>query len=237
MDRTKQHKKRLSSQVQFLIMPLFIVVLTAVVLNASQDINESQQKLLRSIEQETLPQSIELTHLVVQLTQTFRDCNQLLGSTQGHPDEESIYLHGKVIVNQLHRIEKKAEQLFKRFNNQKLSDQFSQLFFIYQEQVMSAIEMASVDLSLAATKLDQAHDVIEKMDKNIEQLLLGSNDLIKTSVNQQLSLLEKERVALMALWFGLVLLAVGSYVLARYFSRVITLSKKEVKFFQARFFC
>jgi len=142
-----------------------------------------------------------LTHLVVQLTQTFRDCNQLLGSTQGHPDEESIYLHGKVIINQLHRIEKKSEQLFKRYNNEELSDQFRQLFFIYQGQVMTAIEMASVDLRLATTELERAHDVIQKMDKNIEQLLLGSNDSFKTTIHQQLAQLEKERAVLMALWF------------------------------------
>ncbi|MBT7576506.1 MAG: hypothetical protein HN642_05225, partial [Methylococcales bacterium] len=91
-------KWKLSLQAQFLLIPLVMVLLTAGLLYSRNVINASQSELLHTIENETLPKSIELTHLVVQLTQTLSDCNVLLRSAQSDRDEESVYLHGKVII-------------------------------------------------------------------------------------------------------------------------------------------
>lgn len=55
-----------------------MLISNGAVLNSAQSINESQQEVLRTRKLQTLPQSIELTQLVVQVTQTFRDYDQLL---------------------------------------------------------------------------------------------------------------------------------------------------------------
>jgi len=220
-------KWKLSLQAQFLLIPLVMVLLTAGLLYSRNVINASQSELLHTIENDTLPKSIELTHLVVQLTQTLSDCNVLLRSAQSDRDEESVYLHGKVIINQLHRIEKKGQQLFKGYDNKELSDQFDQLFFVYQKQIMTVIEMATVDLNLARSELIRANEVIKKIDKKFEQWVINHRNSLKTSINHLLTQLEKEREELIVLLFVLALLAVGGYVLARYFSRVIRLSATQ----------
>ena len=215
-------KWKLSLQAQFLLIALVMVLLTAGLLYSRNVINASQSELLHTIENETLPKSIELTHLVVQLTQTLSDCNVLLRSAQSDRDEESVYLHGKVIINQLHRIEKQGQQLFKGYDNKELSDQFDQLFFVYQKQIMMVIEMATVDLNLARSELIRANEVIKKIDKKFEQWVINHRDSLKTSINHLLTQLEKERVAQLVSLCWLGLLAVAGYVLARHSTRVQT---------------
>lgn len=80
--------------------------------------NSSQNELLRTIENETLPLSLELTQLNTQSTQTLRDSNVLLETTQSNQTEESVYLQGKRIINQLHHIESRVEQLLKEQGGQ-----------------------------------------------------------------------------------------------------------------------
>ncbi|HIO45096.1 MAG TPA: PAS domain S-box protein, partial [Methylococcales bacterium] len=220
-------KQKASLIGQLLLIPLIMVLLAASFLYSRNVVTSSQNELLRTIENETLPQNIELTHLIIQLTQTLRDCNALLVSAQSNHDEESVYLHGKVIINQLHRIEKKGEQLFKGHDDKEVSAQFDELFFVYKGQIITAIEMATVNLNLARAELIRAHEVIKKIDKNFEQWAILSSASLKTAVNQLLTQLEKEKVALLVSFFCLGLLAVGAYVLARRVAQIIAFKSNK----------
>jgi hypothetical protein len=221
------NKQAFSLKAQYLLIPVLMVLLTAGIFYGRYVVTSSQNELLRTIENETLPQSIELTHLMIQLQQTLSDSNALLGSVQSHRDEESVYLHGKVIINQLHRIAKKGQQLFKGHVDKELSAQFDALFFVYQGQIMTAIEMATVDLNLARTELVRANEVIQKIDNNFEQLVMGSSASLKTSINQLLTELEKERVAQLVSLCWLGLFAGGCVVLTRYNARIISNQANE----------
>ena len=220
-------KQSLSLQFQFLLIPLLMVILAASLLYSRSVVNSSQRESLRTIEKETFPPSIELTQVIIQLTQILRDCDVYLVSVQSQHDKESVYLRGQVIISQLQRIEKRVDRVIKEHGNPVFTKPFHDLFLTYKGQIITAIEMATVDLKLARSDLIRAHEVINKIDKNVEQWVIST--ALKTSVNQVLTQLENERIALQVSFLGLALLAIGGYVLARHFTRVITLLDTQQK--------
>ena len=145
--------------------------------------------LLKHIEQNTLGKMDRLMTLKDTLSQNHGELFALLASRSERWDEEQIYVQGKPRLYKIHDIEDALEKMPNKFdvsdNERWRIELLLKRLDEYKGQAISAIEMASVDLSLANKFMVLANDKYVIATKHFLELLNASKsetlDFIKHS--------------------------------------------------------
>ena len=156
------------------IASVFLLALVVVFLRLT-----SQEKtLLQHIEQQTLAKVDKLLVLKDKFSQNHGDLFSLLASSTARWDEEQIYIHGKPKLYAIHDVEDALQAMRREFtmsdNEQRRLELLLKRLDEYKSQAISAIEMASVDLSLANKFMVLANGKYVIAAKNFLELLIAS---------------------------------------------------------------
>ena len=116
-----------------------------------------------------------------------RVSNDVVESNKSKQDEESIYLQGKEVIYQLYEVENSIKEIIERNGDHKGLKEFYKMFLAYKGQIISSIEIPTVDLEIGKAELTQANNLIINMDHKIEKILDESHQAINFSVKKVIS--------------------------------------------------
>ena len=154
---------------RFLITPLIYVCLTFILFLTSSSTIDSKNDIINTLKNDDLPKVAALSRFSIQLSNNITHLSSLLTSAIDDPDEERLYIEGKVIINQLHEIEKEleinlAQSSMINHENSNLLDLISNAFLRYRDASVGGIELATVDSSLSQRELLNATTEVEKLN-------------------------------------------------------------------------
>jgi len=149
-----------------------------------------------------------------------RVSNDVVESNKSKQDEESIYLQGKEVIYQLYEVENSIKEIIERNGDHKGLKEFYKMFLAYKGQIISSIEIPTVDLEIGKAELTQANNLIINMDHKIEKILDESHQAINFSVKKVISQSKKgEREIVLSLLLPVLFLALAHFV-ARRFTKI-----------------
>ena len=161
--------KLLSLRSRFLVAPLIGIVLTIVLYVANNTITRSHADLIQQLYESNLPQVSEISRVAVLLTDSHSSLSLLLNTAVDEQDEERIYLQGREILNNLHKLEAQLNRsigstrnvIIKHVN---IFEQIQLAFSHYREQVIHTIELSTVNPQLAHQEINSANHVLKRLN-------------------------------------------------------------------------
>lgn len=186
----------LSLRGRFLFAPLVCVALTLFLYLTSNATIQSNTELLKTLSDHDLSHMSTLSELSIRLTNNYSQLSSLFISAFDDPDEERIYLDGKVILNSLHDIGKdlggilseskpQADQHKFKFEKNKVSrKEINSVFQLYRAASISGIELLTVDTELAREQLILSAAAMEQLNSHF--LMLASHHADAISRTSQL---------------------------------------------------
>ncbi len=208
--------KLLSFRTRFLIAPAIGIILTIILFVSSDSVIRFYSSLFNQISHNNLPQISEISQATILLSSNHIRLTDLLLQTIQSPDEESVYIRGRDILDTLHNIEHRLNRSFRNdkniVNNQTVIKHLSDLFQTYRNSVISAIELSTVDAGLAQKELLTANNALKELSKLL--LKFSNSHLIK--LKQASKLVEKGRaqynyIPLLTVILILIMLAISIY--------------------------
>jgi diguanylate cyclase (GGDEF)-like protein/PAS domain S-box-containing protein len=180
----------LSLRSRFLVAPLIGVVLTLIIFYSSNATIQSHSNILKDIDESNLPQIGEISRTVILLSLNHEKLERLLHNAEDDPDEERIYLEGRVILDELYILEAQLNKTLgsspQTIDNIDVFEQIKVHFKYYRDETINAIELSTVKPGLAE---DRMHDAVEIMWKLNNYFMTLSDYHIK-NLNEKSGLIE-----------------------------------------------
>lgn len=180
----------LSLRSRFLIAPLIGVVLTMVIFYSSNATIQGQTNILRQINQSNLPQVGEISRTVVLLSKNHEKLENLLYSAKLNPDEEKIYLEGRVILNELYALEAQLNKTLGSnhgiINDVDVFKQIKLHFNTYRDETINSIELSTLQPRLAESRMHESALTLWKLN----DLFMVLSDFYVQNLNEQSGLVE-----------------------------------------------
>lgn len=219
----------LSLRERFLVAPFIGIVLILILSFTSYTIIRSHSDFFQQLSDSNLPQISQLSHVAVLLLNNHNRLSDLLYTSGSSFDEEQVYEHGRLILNELHRLESQLETNLASskiviVNHVDILAQIKQAFVHYREAIISAIELATVDVNLANNELINANKSLYQLN---DLFLTLSEDHISNLAAQSDFVNESlyDNYIMTAMAFALVLLMIFS---ALYFSAHMSSGLEQV---------
>ena len=187
----------LSLRGRFLITPIIGIILTIILYIASNAIINSHSELFQELRESNLPQISEVSRSITLLANNHNKLTEILLSSIESPDEETIYIEGRNVLNRLHEIE---AQLLESINSEhknfterdKIHNKIHQAFIVYRDASINAIELSSVNSKLSVKELIDAGEAMRQLNNNFlalseyhSQYLSNTSSLIGGTLNDQ----------------------------------------------------
>ncbi len=170
--------KHCSLRIKLTVLPCIASLFLLAIVLVFAHLAQRESKMLEHVEQPTLVKIDKLMSLKDNLSQNHGKLFALLASSAERWDEEQIYVQGKPILYAIHTIESALTSMPQEFT---VSDEERQRIELllkrldeYKGQAISAIEMASVDLTLANKFMVLANGKYFIAAKNFFELLNAS---------------------------------------------------------------
>ena len=180
----------LSLRSRFLVAPLIGVVLTLIIFYSSNATIQSHSNILKDIDESNLPQIGEISRTVILLSHNHEKLERLLYAAEKDPDEEKIYLEGRVILNELHTLEKQLNKTFgsthQTINGIDIFEQIKINFKYYRDETINTIELSTVKPELAE---DQMHEAV-KVLWTLNDYFMTLSDYHIKNLNEKSGLIE-----------------------------------------------
>jgi len=193
--RAMKFLKNSSVRTNLFLLPLITGFLFFILLLLFLNFIKNENELLKHIEHQNLTKVSTLWDLFIKLSENHADLISLLVSTVDNIDEEQIYTKGKSQLYKLHEIHEQTRLLtdsyiFNESEQRRIARLLSRLKE-YKSESISAIEMASVDLSLASKFMIKANNryinvnnnflgLLEATEKNTTNLIRNSREQFAT---------------------------------------------------------
>ncbi len=215
----------LSIRERFLISPLIGIVLTLVLYFAAKSTIQSKVDLLTELNQSNLPLVSEFSKSSIAMLKLHSELTQLLLVSLQQPDEETLYLGGRKIIDQLYLVEQnlyrhleKSDQLV--INQLDINAQIKEAFSHYKSVVISSIELVSVDPKEARAELLRANELL---NKSYELLIVISNYYIE-SVKKRTMMIEESLAGGSTVGILTIMLMLVMIITSLYFARRMSAS-------------
>ena len=218
----------LSIQTRFLIAPLIGVILTLILYLTSNQVIRSNSVLFQNLSETNLVQISEVSEITLLITASNSEIITLLLESE-KLDEEGIYVEGKIRLNHLYQIEERLNKSIDEkdeliIDGENVFQQVQIAFSAYRGQVISAIEMSSVDVKQASYELVLANDKL----KVVNDLFLKLSKYYSNELSEQAALVEDtlyKKTYITELTIGLLILMLLS---AFYFSKNTSVRLNQV---------
>jgi PAS domain S-box-containing protein len=185
--------RRLSLQSRFLIAPIIGVILALAIFLSSKQVIEEQKLSFQTISEANLVEISEITIAITSLNNSNSQIITLLLKAESM-DEEEFYESGKKHLNKLYQIESSLNQITNNreiliLNDVDIFPKIQEAYSDFRYQTVSAIEMASVDLSaagrevvLASEKLHVLNDLFLALSNHYKNQLQVSSEQVENSL-------------------------------------------------------
>jgi signal transduction histidine kinase len=159
-----------SLRTKFTLVPLIAGALTIVLVFVFAGFMAQESLSRQRAEHRAFEEFDTLLELFGMLSRNHRQIFSLLAPSTDGWDEERVYIEGKPRLQTIHETQNRLEKLGKTFSlspgEQRRLDLLLTRLVEYKSEAISAIEMASVNLTLAHKFLDKANDKFSAMDAN-----------------------------------------------------------------------
>ncbi|TWX59377.1 PAS domain-containing hybrid sensor histidine kinase/response regulator [Colwellia hornerae] len=209
----------LSLQTKFLIAPFIGVLLTLILYVTSNQVIRTNAELFQNLSETNLVQISEISEITLLITASNSEIITLLLESD-KLDEEGIYVEGKKRLNQIYLIEERLNKSIHEkdeliIEGKNIFHQVQVAFTAYKGQIISSIEMSSVDVKQASYELVLANDKLKVVNK----LFLKLSKYYTNELSRQAILVEDniyKKTYITELTIGLLILMIWS---AFYFSK------------------
>lgn len=170
--------KNASLKTKFTLVPVVASVFLLILIVVFVGLAQQEKQLLEHIEQQTLTKIDRMLSLKHKLSQNHGEIFSMLVSSTNRWDEEQIYVQGKPRLYAIQGVEDSLDKVAS--NYQLTNDEKRRLEILkkrlseYKAEAISAIEMASVDLSLANKYMIRANSKYLTATNNFLALLESS---------------------------------------------------------------
>ncbi|MGB5585526.1 MAG: EAL domain-containing protein [Gammaproteobacteria bacterium] len=215
--------KRLSLRSKFLVAPAIALLLMALVSTVLLQTTRKQHELLVKVEQGELHVSNQITELFSRLSTVHLFIYDLLVNQAPHVSEEQIYEQGKSHLYTIFAIEKEIAdnslvEMMKKNERSHHANLTAELVK-YRSNIISAIEMATVDRDLSMQHIQRATEYFNRVNKQYLMLL----DAIRSGVNDKLVNMRSDtRHTLRYLLVIFLIALLGTVVIAVFLSRLLS---------------
>ncbi|TYK67011.1 PAS domain-containing hybrid sensor histidine kinase/response regulator [Colwellia echini] len=180
----------LSIQTRFLIAPVIAVLLTLLLYISSNNIIRENAVIFQNISETSLVQISEINEITLLITASHSEIISLLLESE-RPDEEDIYVEGKIRLNHLYQIEERLNESINdkdelTIDGVNIFSQIQVAFTAYSNQIISAIEISSADIKQAPNELVLANEKL----KTVNDLFLLLSKYYATQLSQQSDVIE-----------------------------------------------
>lgn len=160
----------LSLRSRFLVAPSIGIFLMLILYFTSNAIIQSHSDLFKQLSDSNLPQVSQISRISVLLIHNHNELTSLLLSGADDLDEEQVYVQGRKILDELHRLEAQLSQGLSNsqtivIDQVNIMAQIKLAFSRYRETVISAIELSTVDTTKAQKELLAANQVLDQLNK------------------------------------------------------------------------
>lgn len=160
----------LSLRSRFLVAPSIGIFLMLILYFTSNAIIQSHSDLFKQLSDSNLPQVSQISRISVLLIHNHNELTSLLLSGADDLDEEQVYVQGRKILDELHRLEAQLSQGLTNsqtivIDQVNIMAQIKLAFSRYRETVISAIELSTVDTTKAQKELLAANQVLHQLNK------------------------------------------------------------------------
>jgi len=209
----------LSLRWKFMLAPVLGIIFTFILAISFISTETEQRKKLSTIQKITMENSRVLTHLATLLASNHAHAYELLKIAADGGDEARLYEMGKPLLNNVHRIERETLLASSNINS---TDLIIKNIADYKKQIITAVEMSTVDLSLAYKYMTLASSEFNKANA----AFLKTNKAMQNNLKTQLldfhretdATLYKYSVFFIAVIFIVIII---SYLLAKLLSQDI----------------
>ena len=221
--------KRLSLRSKFLVAPaitlVLMIVLSAILLLATQN----QQIHLSEVERMELRVSDRVTKLFSRLSAAHLRIYDLMVNQAPNYSEEEIYERGKPVIYAIYAVEKEISDagLVKAMSNdaQKHHVQLTTEFAAYRSNIISALEMATVDRTLSIHHMQRATRYYNKVNAQYLTLL----DEIRGSISDRFIEIRDNTNSALRFSVGIFFAALaGTVMISIFLSRLLTADLSKV---------
>ncbi|EPJ53700.1 MAG: hypothetical protein OFPI_09550 [Osedax symbiont Rs2] len=180
----------LSIQTRFLIAPIIGVLLTLILYVTSNQVIQDNALLFHDISKSNVVQISEISEITLLITESNSEIVTLLLESD-KLDEEGIYVEGKIRLNHIYQIEEKLNKSIGvenvlTINGENIYKQVNVAFSAYKSQIISSIEMSSVDIKQASYELVLANEKL----KVLNDIFLKLTKYYSTELSQQAASVE-----------------------------------------------
>ncbi|PWR00384.1 sensor domain-containing protein [Leucothrix pacifica] len=180
----------LSLRSRFLIAPFIGVVLTLIFFYSSNAIIQTHSDILREIDESNLPQIGEISRTVILLSHNHEKLERLLRDAEDDPDEERIYVEGRVILDELHELEEQLintlRSIPQTISNIQIFKQIEANFGLYRDETINTIELSTREPELAEDEMHNAVEVLWRLNDDFMTL----SDFHVQNLNEKSGLIE-----------------------------------------------
>ncbi|WP_299871043.1 EAL domain-containing protein [uncultured Cocleimonas sp.] len=160
---------RLSTRSRFLVAPFIGVVLTLLIFFSSNSIIQKHTDIFKQLHETNLTQVGEIIRTTVLLSKNNEKLEHLLIATETQPDEETSFLNGRDILNDLELLEEQLNKSLgsthKIINGVDIFEKIRVNFSYYREKSLLAIQLSSFNPNLAKQEYLKANMVLQQLDK------------------------------------------------------------------------
>jgi len=207
----------LSLRWKFMLAPVLGIALTILLAGLFFSASSKQRETLSHIQQESINKTRIFSQLATRLADNHAQIYELLKFASNNGDEARLYEMGKPLLNEVHRVEKDTLTATKNISSTNL---VLTALVNYRKQIITAVEMSTVDLSLAYKFMTQATSEFNKANA---QFLKLSKEM-QTNIGKQLQDFKKSsdltlKKYLILFSLATLLIIVLSYLFAKFLSR------------------
>ena len=202
-----------------MLAPILGITLTLLLAGLYFSETAKQQAELTHLQQQTINKTQTFSQLASRLADNHAQIYELLKFASDDGDEARLYEMGKPLLNEVHRIENETKLATKNILSK---NQVLTALVNYRKQSITAVEMSTVDLSLAYKFMTQATSEFNKANSQFLQLNKEMQGNIEQQINAFKILSSQTLQKYLILFFiTTLLIIIISYFLAKILSRNI----------------
>lgn len=214
--------REMSLNSRFMLAPIIGITLTTLLASLFFSSTAVQREKLLLIQNQTLSSSKEISHLSSRLAENHSRVYELLTYAAKDGDESQLYDMGKPLLNEVHKIEYETKRAIQ---NARLSSPLLPALAQYRKNLITAVEMSTVDLSLATQFMTQASGEFNKTNSEFLNLHKNMQNRIENKLLEFHSSAEKNMHQFILLFFISIIIVL---VLSCWLSKILSRDLKQL---------
>ncbi len=219
----------LSLRGRFLVAPAIGILLTSILYLTTNRVISTQSDVFQQLSESNLSQISQISRFSILLSDNLVDLTDLLSTPAEELDEETVYLEGREILNDIHDLRRSLlEDVLVNgsivIEGVDLTQTLNEAMEAYLEGAIKAIELTTVDKNRAQTEYRLTSAVLN----DIQELLVGISDYYVGNLSDASLLIEETSTGLLPINLIALVLILSMIIVAFYFAQHLSRGLESV---------